>query len=155
MHLDDPTAVLQRMAAALRPGGWLIAEEPDTAVVRAVDATHRLAAVFDSCFRKGWDFSAAAGILDANSGRVLPARMQALGLVEMGNQGITWVARGCDPWSRWWIQTWERINDVVIAKGVLTESKMADLRHALNDPAFGYRAYLLQSVWGGRKPLKH
>ena len=34
MHLSDPAEVLRRMAAALRPGGWLVAEEPDNAVAR-------------------------------------------------------------------------------------------------------------------------
>jgi SAM-dependent methyltransferase len=27
MHLDDPADALRRMAAALRPGGWFVAEE--------------------------------------------------------------------------------------------------------------------------------
>jgi hypothetical protein len=79
--------------------------------------------------------------------------MAALGLVEIGNEGISWVARGGEDWSRWWIQTWQRIHDVIIAKGVLAESEMADLRRALEDPTFRYRAFLLQSVWG-RKPIQ-
>lgn len=31
VHMNDPADVLRRMVAALRPGGWLIAEDPITA----------------------------------------------------------------------------------------------------------------------------
>jgi SAM-dependent methyltransferase len=152
MHLGDPVGVLRRMAAALRPGGWLVAEEPDVAVAESVDRAHPLADVFDSGYRKRIEFSRAAGIMDCRFGRVLPAYMEALGLVEMGNEGVARVFHGGDPFSRMWIQTWRRIDDVVIAQGVLTESEVADIRRAYEDPAFIYRALLMQSVWGRKPP---
>jgi hypothetical protein len=77
--------------------------------------------------------------------------MEALGLVEMGNEGVARVVHGGDPLSRMWIQTWQRIDDVVIAKGILTESEVADMRRAYEDPTFTYRAQLMQSVWGRRR----
>ena len=77
--------------------------------------------------------------------------MEALGLVEMGNEGVARVVHGGDPLSRMWIQTWQRIDDVVIAKGLLTESEVAGMRRAYRDPTFTYRAQLMQSVWGRRR----
>jgi SAM-dependent methyltransferase len=151
MHLGDPAGALRRMAAALRPGGWLVAEEPDNAVAEAVDRAHPLAEVFDSCNRKRIEFTSAAGITDLRFGKVLPIYMEALGLVEMGNEGVARVVHGGEPLSRMWIQTWQRIDDVVIAKGILTESEVADMRRAYEDPTFTYRAQLMQSVWGRRR----
>jgi SAM-dependent methyltransferase len=151
MHLGDPADVLRRMEAALRPGGWLLAEEPDLGVVEAVDPAHPRAAVFDSCFRKGADFCLAAGMFDPYFAKRLPACMRTLGLVEMGNEGIARVFHGDEPWSRMWIQTWQRVNDALIANGVLSESDAAETRRAYEDPTFAYRAQLMQSVWG-RKP---
>ena len=58
------------------------------------------------------------------------------------------MVRGGDPLSRMWIQTWQPIDDVVIAKGIRTESEVADMRRAYKDPTFTYRAQLMQSVWG-------
>ena len=84
-------------------------------------------------------------------GEVLPIYMEALGLVEMGNEGVARVVHGGDPLSRMWIQTWQRIDDVVIAKGILTESEVADMRRAYKDPTFTYRAQLMQSVGGRRR----
>lgn len=69
MHLSDPAEVLRRMAAALRPGGWLVAEEPDNAVAESVDPGHPLSEVFDSCNRKRIEFTSAAGITDCASAR--------------------------------------------------------------------------------------
>jgi SAM-dependent methyltransferase len=34
MHVVDPLAVLRRMAAAVRPGGWVVAQEPVTSAGR-------------------------------------------------------------------------------------------------------------------------
>lgn len=38
LHVIDPVAVLARMAAAVRPGGWIVAQEPVTSAGR-VDGT--------------------------------------------------------------------------------------------------------------------
>jgi len=34
MHVHEPVAVLERMAAAVRPGGWVVAQEPITSAGR-------------------------------------------------------------------------------------------------------------------------
>ncbi|HEX4218055.1 MAG TPA: class I SAM-dependent methyltransferase [Acidimicrobiales bacterium] len=34
LHVDDPAVVLGRMAAAVRPGGWVVAQEPITSAGR-------------------------------------------------------------------------------------------------------------------------
>ena len=152
MHLGDPTNVLQRMTAALRPGGWLVTEEPDNDVAEAIDRAHPLAEVFDSCYHKLTDWSSAARVFDLRFGKALPVYMEALGLVEMGNEGIARIFHGGDPFSRMWIQVWERVNDAVVAQGFLAESEVADMRRAYGDPTFMYRAQLMQSVWGRKPP---
>lgn len=152
-HLDDPADVLRRMAAALRPGGWLVAEEFDSGIVGAADPAHPLAEVFDSTWRKWVQFLKSAGIMDPYFGRVLPAQVQALGLDETGNAGVTRVLRGGEPFSRWWILSWRILSDAMVAAGAdaLPESEFADMRRAFSDPTFNYRGYVMQSVWG-RKP---
>jgi SAM-dependent methyltransferase len=152
MHLDDPADALRRMVAALRPGGWLVAGEPDNDVAGSVDPAHPLARLFDSCYRKRIEFALAAGITDFRFGKRLPLHLEAVGLVEVGNQGVARVLHGGDPFSHMWIKTWQRIDDAVITNGVLSEYEVAEMRRAYEDPAFTYRAQLTQSAWG-RKPL--
>ena len=94
-----------------------------------------------------------AGIFNPRFGKILPSSMESAGLVEMGNHGSTRVVRGGEPYSCLWIQTWQRTNDAIIAKGVLTESEVVGMRRVFMDPTFTYRTMLLQSVWGRKPPL--
>jgi hypothetical protein len=48
--------------------------------------------------------------------------------------------------------TWQRIDDAVIANGILTDWEVAETRPAYDDPTFTYRAQLTQAVWGRRPP---
>jgi SAM-dependent methyltransferase len=152
MHLADPTRVLERMAAALRPGGWLVCEECDGAVIRAIDAAHPRAGFFDTTFWKVWDFIATAGMMNPYLGPFLPSHIQCLGFIETGNEAVSWVAYGGDSWSRWWTQTLQRVNAIVIANGVISESEMAALCDTFKDPTFAYRGYGLLSAWGRTPP---
>jgi ubiquinone/menaquinone biosynthesis C-methylase UbiE len=152
MHLDDPAAALRRMTAALRPGGWLLVADPDNDVAGSVDPDHPLSAVFDSCYRKRVEFASAAKIADFRFGKALLRYVEALGLVELGNEGIARVVHGGDPFSDMWIKTWQRIDDAVIEHGVLSEGEVRKMRQAYEDPTFTYRTQLTQYVWG-RKPL--
>jgi SAM-dependent methyltransferase len=63
MHVADPVAVLARMAAAVRPGGWVVGQEPVTSAGR-VD---------------GRAFS-MPGARDPDVGALLPALVQEAGL---------------------------------------------------------------------------
>jgi SAM-dependent methyltransferase len=40
-HLPDPSAALRRMAASVRPGGWLLVEDTDLASFRRISFPHR------------------------------------------------------------------------------------------------------------------
>jgi SAM-dependent methyltransferase len=151
MHLDDPADALRRMTKALRPGGWIVAADPDNDVAGSVDPDHPLSELFDSCYRKRVDFASAAKIADFRFGKALLRHMEELGLVDMGNEGIARVVHGGDPFSDMWIKTWQRIDDAVIDNGVLTAGEVGQMRRAYHDPTFTYRTQLTQSVWG-RKP---
>ena len=151
MHVTDPPDVLRRMTAPVRPGGWLVAEELDNGIAEALDPAHPLSEVFDSGTRRRIELTRAAGIMDLRLGKVLPGYMEALGLVEMGNEGVARVFHGGDPFSMMWMQTWRRIDIALIDKGMLTQSEAADMCRPYEDSTFTYRAQLMQSVWG-RKP---
>jgi SAM-dependent methyltransferase len=150
MHMGDPVAVLRLLAAALQPGGWILAEEPDNDVVVALDDTHPLARSFTDAYRKRVRFVGEAGVMDMVLGRSLPRLMAEVGLIEVGCEGATRLARGGEPMSRMWLNTWKHIDDRLLAEGVLTEAEVADTRCAYEDPTFSYRNVMLVSSWGRR-----
>src|SRR5438094_4762083 len=51
-HLPDPPRALRRRVAAVRIGGWVVIEDADFSSLRAVEATHPLAASPDRHLRE-------------------------------------------------------------------------------------------------------
>jgi SAM-dependent methyltransferase len=151
MHLGNPADVLRRMADALRTGGWLVTEEIDNAVAGSVDRTHPLAEAFDVCYRQRIEFALDAGVMDLCFGRVLPAYVEALGFVEVGNEGVAHVVRGGEPLPRLLAQSFQELDPQLVTAGLVTDSQAADARRAFADPTFLFRGLLVQSVWA-RKP---
>lgn len=151
MHLDDPVEVLRRMTAALRPGGWLLAEEPDIQLMGSVDRDHPLAENFDFCIRKGMESALATRVFDPYFGRTLLAHIDGLGFAETRNEGNSVIVRGGEPLSRMWMQTWQVLTERMLEAAIVTDAQLAALSRAFEDPTFTYYDPLIMSVWG-RKP---
>ncbi|MEV0672824.1 methyltransferase domain-containing protein [Mycobacterium sp. NPDC050441] len=152
VHMIDPLAVLGRMAAALRPGGWLVVEEPDYSTVQSLTPDHPATAGFHSYLRARDEFLVAAQVMDLHYGARLPSDVDVLGLEATGSDIGSTVERGGSVKSGFLVQSFERLDDVMIAAGVVTEAELVDARRAMEDPAFVYQAPTMYSVWG-RKPL--
>jgi SAM-dependent methyltransferase len=151
MHLPDPTWALQRMAAAVRPGGWLLVEEAGGAAsYEAVDPGHARAAGFNRSSRALRSALKAAGIMDLEFGRRLPALVEGLGVRDLGHEGVTVIGRGGDPIARFSQMTDELLRERFVAAGVLTEADFDGLHRAYDDRSFWYVGYTLFGAWGRR-----
>jgi len=150
VHIADPEAALRRMVAALRPGGWVLVDEPDFGTMAAVDDRHPLSGAFNKTIPTRVQFLADAGIMDGYLGKSLPSLMTDIGLVEVANEGAVTVARGDDPASQNWLSVWERLDGFLLAEGALDEKDVADTQRALRDPTFWYRNSMVLGVWGQR-----
>jgi len=119
-HRDD---ALQQMAAAVKPGGWLIVEEADPALqplacLDGEEPAQQLANRLKSGFRQ---LLAQRGV-DLAYGRTLPRRLRELGLVEVAADAyfpITGPA--CDQLE---LATVEQIRDQLIATGIATGAEL-------------------------------
>jgi SAM-dependent methyltransferase len=151
MHLPDPNRALRRLADAVRPGGWLLVEEADgSASFGAADPGHARAPRFDRCTRALWAALKAAGTMDLDFGRRLPALFERLGVRDLGHGGVTLTCRGGDPMARFAQMTDQLLRERVVARGVLTEADFDELRRAYDDRSFWFVGFTLFGVWGRR-----
>ncbi|HVL85663.1 MAG TPA: methyltransferase [Pseudonocardia sp.] len=144
---DRPEAV-RRLLRCLRPGGWLLAEEPlcvslvlggDDAVVARV-----LGAALDLLAELG-------GGMDPLYGQRMYADLAAAGAVDLASAGRTHMLRGGDPatGAAWLRFTVAKVRDALVERGAAP----ADVDHVLDrldDPAFVTVAPTTMAVWGRR-----
>lgn len=152
VHMTDPLAVLRRMTAALRPGGWLVVEEPDYGTARSLTPDHPATPGFHAYLRARHDFLVDAKVMDLHYGARLPSDIDQLGLEAIGSDVGSTVEHGGSVKSGFLVQSFAQLDDVMIAAGTVSEKQLADARRAMKDPAFAYQAPTMYSVWG-RKPL--
>ena len=144
-----PTA-LRRMAQALKPGGWLLAEEADFGSwAPAPGTTEAAGALFRAHWAVAERLMRARG-MDLDYGRRLYADAAAQGLVEVQNEGRTTIERGGSAAARTFRLTWEQLREPTLAAGGLTVDEFAAFLALWDDPGFSFSIPMLWSVWGRR-----
>jgi SAM-dependent methyltransferase len=143
MHIPERALVLERLIAALRPGGVVLVEEHDIFPVETLAG---------GAYAQAWQLFAArmrrAG-LAAEWGRDLPVLMDSLGLDDVLAEVDAQLFRGgSDPaafWGLTWLQATEAITDPDVAKVIEAG------RTALTDNSVWFWGPAMVSV-SGRKP---
>jgi ubiquinone/menaquinone biosynthesis C-methylase UbiE len=147
MHVSEPDRVLQKMTAALRPGGWLLVEEPDDTAAGPVNASHPDATPFYQANRAMLEGLKATGVMDPYLGRRLADLLFQLGLESVECEGVTWIHHGGDVAARLVLETLalqERC-------GRYSPVDLEATRRALSDPGFSF----VDTTWfgaQGRRP---
>lgn len=127
IHLSDRDRILPALAAALRPGGWLLLEESDF---------YPIEATAPAVFRAAWQ---AVNAVLAGSGMVtdwahtLPARLSALGLVDVGAEAEVQLFPGGSPMAEMMRLTFAQVEGLV-ADGAPRRA-VREASDALTDPS--------------------
>ena len=143
IHIPEREQVLERLAAALRPGGILLVEEDDTYPVLATAE-----GPYGDAWRAMLRMTADAGV-DDEWARGLPERLGALGLadVDAGLEGQLF--RGGSPAAQFWSLTWLQSRERIVATGV--PGDVVDRgRAVLEDPARWFHGPMKVVAWGRR-----
>ena len=147
-HVPQREAALAWMAAALKPGGWLVAEEfgpypwPPGLDLEPVVPLRALELLVEVAL--------ASGLV--RYGPSLPARMQALYLSDIGAEGRIFRWTGGSP-GAWVIRAGiQQLREAILATGRISEDEVAADLARLDDPAFAFASPLLWAVWGRRPP---
>jgi hypothetical protein len=148
MHLAEPERALARMAAALRPGGWLLVEEGDLETFAVVDTAHPASAMVDRVHRLTTDAMQARGRIDLHLGRRCPDLLEHLGLAEVGAERTRWRCRGGDLGARFQQMSLELLFQ---GTGVISEVDYEGLQRGYDDPSFAFVHMAMVGAWGRRR----
>ena len=121
IHVLSREQALERMVAALKPGGWLVVEEFDPTLIDrsypTTDAT--AAALYQKMLAVLGRLMAARGA-DRTWGRSLYRRLRAHGLVNLGMEGYVVVWEGSSPGARLDGANFEQIREEAVNAGFIT-----------------------------------
>jgi ubiquinone/menaquinone biosynthesis C-methylase UbiE len=144
---EQAPAVLAKMAAAVKPGGWLFVCEPDFHLVRTCEP---------ESWAKAWDgilkWGCTQGV-DWFIGRKLPAMVNALGLgcpeaaTEVPN------IRGTSRNAVYFQMFFEMVRERVVESGLVDATTFEAASAVLADPDRWTQCWMLTSVWV-RKPVE-
>jgi SAM-dependent methyltransferase len=150
MHLPDPWRALRRMAAAVRPGGWLLVQELDFGSFGACDPGHPRAAEFDRIARATCAAVRAVEFFDPCFGRRVHALVEELRLEGIGYGETTLNGRGGGSVARNCRLRQDLLRGPLVATGVLTEEDFDELGRAYDDPSFWFVGFTVFAAWGRR-----
>jgi len=148
LHLADPRQAVRNMAAAVRPGGWLLIEDADYISLAAADPAHPRAIRFDQIIRTLSAFLAASGILDLYLGRHLPSFVTAAGLAETGSETIAFHRQGGSGEAELLRRSLERLHPMVLTNAVADQEELDAVSAATADPSFSFIDALSVAAWG-------
>jgi SAM-dependent methyltransferase len=139
-------AVLAQMAAAVRPGGWLLVQEPDFHLAPTTEPE-----VWAATWRGLLDWGRDNGV-DWFIGRRLPGMVDALGLgraqAKTDVQGI----RGRDRGARYFQLFFAEVRDRVLAAGHLDAATLDAAAALLDDPDHWTQCWMMTAVWARKRP---
>lgn len=141
MHVRQPTHVLERMVSALRPGGWLLVEEPDDTGACPVDNTYPGAERIERANRAVLCELRDRGVMDPFIGCRLLGLVERLGLEQIHCEGVTWLHRGGDAAA----QAMSATVPLHERAGLYSPADAEAVRLALQDPNYRF----LDSTWFG------
>jgi SAM-dependent methyltransferase len=149
--LSDSGAAIERLIAALKPGGWLVAEEMD--FVSAVPDP-RMDAGARACFERV--VAAHNAILarrsgfDAFYGRRVAGDLADAGLTECACEGRVWMWGGGDAGARIWGLTIGQLREAMIEEGLIDAAGVDAALALFADARMSMLSPIVMAAWGRR-----
>jgi SAM-dependent methyltransferase len=151
-HLPVRDRVIERLVAALAPGGWLVLEEFTRLFPACPQPTTDQQRVFNRVYDAFRELLGRRGANTTTYPRTLPWRMQRAGLTEMGAEGRLVFAAGASPGAAVFRANLQQTGDQAVDAGLITADDLTTSLRVLDDPGFTFAMPLLISAWGRRQP---
>lgn len=149
MHLPHREQALERMSSALKPGGWLVVEEYDTASMQP-DPVASPGEVFLKAHSAMLKFFDDGGV-DRRYGRKLFASLRARGLSQVSAEARVFMFKGGSAGASLLKANLEQLRTPMIDRSYITAREFDEDLARLNDPDFMTPSGILWSAWGCRQ----
>jgi SAM-dependent methyltransferase len=142
LHIAERDQILDRLIAALKPGGWLLLEE-----------SHAYGAV-DPESVQGRGFAEFIGALEAGGAstswaRRLPEVLSMHGLAEVSAEAEVMIYRGGSPLAEFWRLSYQQLRDRLAADG-RDAPAIDELLPVFTDPRTWFQGPVTMAAWGKR-----
>lgn len=151
VHLPGRDEVIERLVAALAPGGWLVLEEFDHTLPPCPEPTSDEQRTFNRVREAFSELLDRRGANTTTYPRTLPWRMQRAGLVQTGAEGRLAFATGTSPGAAVQRANLVQTGDQAVDAGLITADDVTTFLRVLDDPGFTFTMPLLISAWGRRR----
>ena len=138
------------MVTALKPGGWLVIDDFDVALMDRSSTTTDAAAALYQKMHAAQDRLLEARGGDLQWGRSLYRRLRAHGLANVGMEGYMVVLEGGAPGARLKQANFEQIRQEAVNAGFITNEEVDQVLILLDDPDFAISSHLMFTAWGHR-----
>jgi hypothetical protein len=139
-------AVLMKMAAAVKPGGWLLIQEPDFHLAPTTEPE-----VWASMWKGLIEWGRSNGV-DWLIGRKLPSMVGALSLGHPQAKTDVQNIRGRDRGALYFQLFFAEVRDRVVGGGQLDAASFDAASALLDDPNYWTQCWIMTAIWV-RKPL--
>ncbi len=146
-HLPTRMEVVETIAKAVKPGGWVFIQEPDfypTLVAEPAEA-----AEFWRAFLR-WS---ATRDIDYFIGRKIARKFQQLGLQNITAEGHAQLYNGGSLFARWWQLSLQVAADTMLAEGAVTRQQLDSFMALYDDPKH-WTMTIAFTVTCGRRPYR-
>jgi hypothetical protein len=138
------------MVSALRPGGWLVAEELDFSSVHPAPENPP-----ESAERFGKVVMAHHAVMqqrgfDPFYGRCLLDTLRDRGLADVESEGRAAVCQGGSSWAQSWRFTCEQLREEMVATELISTDVLDQVIEQLDDTSFSFLSQLIVSARGRR-----
>lgn len=129
-HLEDRQAILRRLVASLRPGGWMVVEDYDWTCF-GWDPPHP---ALDATTAALHSFATQASGVDIDYGRRIVADLDRAGLIDVRGEGRTRIIHASRPGFDFFRLSIESLRHRAVEAAVLSEEDSEAASERLGDP---------------------
>jgi SAM-dependent methyltransferase len=144
MHIPERRRALERMVSWLAPGGAILCEEPDWALV--------LTSPYELWRRTFRAYQQALPTMDFSCGRALVHELREAGLVDVAADTEVDVVRHATDEAEWYRLSMLALEEPVLGSGALTPAEFAEAVAVFDEPAFCEPGLTIISA-SGRAPV--